>query len=125
MAIDFEGNPDSTTDEYTAEQAAALLGAPDGPAADSEVGEPEIAQIEADGAEAAAVETEGVDDADVEVVEVIEIEAVGLDPSAELVDVVDEELDEDDEYEVAAEPSPYDRPGAGTSCTPTPATRTR
>src|SRR6478752_5923663 len=99
MAIDFEGNPDPTTDEYSAEQAAALLGA------ENEVGEPEIDQLEAAGAEA-AVEAEGVDDAEVEV---IEIEAVGLDPSAELVDVVDEEVGDEEEYEVAAEPSPYDR----------------
>ena len=100
MAISFDDTPESstdeftserTTDEYTPEQAAALLGG--SAATEAETAEPEPAGFE--------TETE---------TEVVEIEAVGLDASAELVDVVDEELDED-EY-VPVEPSPYDRPGA-------------
>ena len=63
--------------------------------------------------------------------ETVEIEAVGLDASAELVDVVEVVAEEDqtefdDEIEIVLEPSPV-RPArsTGTSSTPTPATRTR
>ena len=89
MAIPFDDSHDNTSDDYTPEQAAALLGGEDA------VGEPE--------------------EAEPEVVEVVTLEAVGLDPSAELVEVVVEVVDEEEFEEVdlaPAEPSPYDRPGA-------------
>jgi transcription termination/antitermination protein NusG len=116
MAIDFEDNQEGTTDEYTPEQAAALLGAPEGGAAPAEA----AGEAAADGS---PVDDAPVDDAVGEVagepeiveVEAVEIEAVGLEASAELVDVVavveDDEYGDEDEY-VPPEPSPFERPGA-------------
>jgi transcriptional antiterminator NusG len=110
MAISFDDNPESSTDEltsgrstgdYTPEEAAALLGGSATPGSDP---------AEAQPAEAEAVEP-APEAIEVGEVEAAEIEAVGLDASAEFVEVVTEEELDDDEY-IPAEPSPYDRPGA-------------
>jgi transcription termination/antitermination protein NusG len=104
MAIDFEDNQEGTTDEYTPEQAAALLGAPEdgAPGAEAAAGTP---VDEAPGDEAPGAP-------EIVEIEAVEVEAVGLDASAELVDVVEVVEEEyEDEY-VEPEPSPYDRPGA-------------
>jgi transcriptional antiterminator NusG len=110
MAISFDDNPESSTDEltsgrstgdYTPEEAAALLGGSATPGSDT---------AEAQPAEAEAVEP-APEAIEVGEVEAAEIEAVGLDASAEFVEVVTEEELDEDEY-IPAEPSPYDRPGA-------------
>ncbi len=104
MAINLDDNGSSSDAEITPEQAAALLGAPPATPADTDDASPE--------AEAAAV---AEPEAEIETeVEEVSLETVGLEPSAELVDVVvaDEAIDEDlDELVSPAEPSPYDRPG--------------
>jgi transcriptional antiterminator NusG len=134
MTIGFGDTPTNTSDDYTPEQAAALLGAPDEVSApaepeaveaaveidavNTEVFAAEAPEVEAPEVETPEVETPEVETPEVESVEseTVEIEAVGLDASAELVDVVEVVAEEDqtefdDEIEIVLEPSPYDRPG--------------
>jgi transcriptional antiterminator NusG len=125
MTIGFGDTPTNTSDDYTPEQAAALLGAPDEVSAPAE---PEAVEVDAVDTEVFAAEAPEVEAPEVETPEVetpesepvesetVEIEAVGLDASAELVDVVEVVAEEDqtefdDEIEIILEPSPYDRPG--------------
>jgi transcription termination/antitermination protein NusG len=103
MAIPFDDTPERPSDDFTPEEAAALLGAPGDTAAD----EPEVAESPFG---ASVPSGNGAAPDDEPEIEVVELEAVGLDASAELVEIVDEELEED-EY-APSEPSPYDRPGA-------------
>ncbi len=99
MTIGFEDTTSGTSEDLTPEQAAALLGAPTTTVVDDDAVDDDAVDDdpEPEPVEAAVIE------------EVVEVEAVGLDASAELVDVVADV--EDDEDEVRLEPSPYDRPG--------------
>jgi transcriptional antiterminator NusG len=113
MAIPFEHDSENRTDDYTPEEAAALLGGPTPAVEESADGETAVDEEQQPEAEALAPEADAYAPAEPEIVEIVELEAVGLDASAELVDVVadDEELEFDDELEITLEPSPYDRPG--------------